>query len=174
MTDKTLSLSELNETLKNLIEGTFDFPLWVMAEIAEMKEAANGHCYLELLEKAEKSGKDLARARATIWRNTFPLLKAYFEETTGQVLTNGLKVMLLVEVRFHSLYGYSLNVVDINPSFTLGEMALQREKILAELEEEGILELNKELDFPILPQRDRKSTRLNSSHTDISRMPSSA
>ncbi len=153
MSDKTVSLSELNELIKNVIEGTFDFPLWVMAEIAEMNVAANGHCYLELLEKTEKSGKDLARARATIWRNTFPLLKAYFEETTGQILSSGLKVLLLVEVRFHSLYGYSLNVVDINPGFTLGEMALQREKILNELEEEGILELNKQLDFPLLPQR---------------------
>ena len=153
MSDQTVSLSELNDSIKTLLEGTFDFPLWVTAEIAEMKEAANGHCYLDLLEKAEKSGKDLARARATIWRNTYPLLKAYFEETTGQVLGNGLKVMLLVEVRFHSLYGYSLNVVDINPSFTLGEMALQREKILKELEEEGVLELNKQLDFPLLPQR---------------------
>ena len=153
MPNQTVSLSELNDSIKNLLEGTFDFPLWVMAEIAEMKVAANGHCYLDLLEKTEKSGKDIARARATIWRNTFPLLKAYFEETTGQVLGNGLKVMLLVEVRFHSLYGYSLNVVDINPSFTLGEMALQREKILAELEKEGVLELNQQLDFPILPQR---------------------
>ncbi|MCD6366052.1 MAG: exodeoxyribonuclease VII large subunit [Bacteroidales bacterium] len=153
MPNQTVSLSELNDSIKNLLEGTFDFPLWVMAEIAEMKVAANGHCYLDLLEKTEKSGKDIARARATIWRNTFPLLKAYFEETTGQVLGNGLKVMLLVEVRFHSLYGYSLNVVDINPSFTLGEMALQREKILAELEKEGVLELNQQLDFPLLPQR---------------------
>lgn len=153
MSDKIISLSELNDLIKDLVEGQFDFPLWVMAEIAEMKEAVNGHCYLDLLEKTEKSGKDIARARATIWRNTFPLLKAYFEETTGQVLGNGLKVMLLVEIKFHSLYGYSLNVVDINPSFTVGEMALQREKILSELEEEGVLELNKQLDFPILPQR---------------------
>ncbi len=153
MSDQTVSLSELNDLIKNLLEGSFDFPLWVMAEIAEMNVAANGHCYLDLLEKSEKSGKDRARARATIWRNTFPLLKAYFEETTGQVLGNGLKVMLLVEIRFHSLYGYSLNVVDINPGFTLGEMALQREKILKELKEEGILELNQQLDFPILPQR---------------------
>ena len=153
MPEQTISLSELNDSIKNLIEGTFDCPLWVMAEIADMKVAANGHCYLELLERAEKSGKDLARARATIWRNTFPLLKAYFEETTGQTLNPGLKVMVLVEVRFHSLYGYSLNVVDINPGFTLGEMALLREKILKELEDDGVLELNKQLDFPLLPQR---------------------
>lgn len=153
MSEQTISLSELNDSIKNLVEGTFDSPLWVMAEIAEMKVAVNGHCYLDLLERNERSGKDLARVRATIWRNTFPLLKAYFEETTGQILSAGLKVMLLVEVRFHSLYGYSLNVVDINPGFTLGEMALLREKILRELEDEGILELNKRLDFPLLPQR---------------------
>ncbi len=153
MSEQTFSLSELNDSIKNLVEETFDFPLWVMAEIADMKVAANGHCYLELLEKNEKSGKDVARARATIWRNTFPLLKAYFEETTGQTLNAGLKVMVLVEVRFHSLYGYSLNVVDINPGFTLGEMALMREKILRELENDGILEINKQIDFPQLPKR---------------------
>lgn len=153
MTEDTLTLSQLNTLVKNLLEGSFDYPFWVVAEIAECKVAAQGHCYIELVEKSEKSKKLLARSRATIWRDTFPLLKTYFEEVTGQIFTEGIKAMLMVEVRFHPLYGYSLNVVDINPTFTIGEMALQREKILRELDEQGILNLNKELDFPVLPQR---------------------
>jgi len=153
MQDQTFSLSELNNLIQNLVENHFDYPLWIMAEIAELKVASNGHCYLDLLDKSEKSGKDIARARATIWRNVFPLLKAYFEEITGQEFIGGIKVMLLVEVKFHQLYGYSLNVVDINPAFTIGEIALQREKILQELEQEGILMLNKQVSFPVLPKR---------------------
>ena len=88
-----------------------------------------------------------------IWSNIYRLLKPYFEESTGQLFTSGIKVLVKVTVQFHELYGYSLTVLDIDPAYTLGDMARRRREILMQLEEEGVLTLNKELEMPVLPQR---------------------
>lgn len=88
-----------------------------------------------------------------IWNNIYRLLKPYFEESTGQLFTSGIKVLVKVTVQFHELYGYSLTVLDIDPAYTLGDMARRRREILLQLEEEGVLTLNKELEMPVLPQR---------------------
>ena len=100
-----------------------------------------------------RSNSLIAKARGTIWSNVFRLLKPYFEEATGQAFVSGIKVLVQVTVSFHELYGYSLTVQDIDPTYTLGDMARRRREILKQLEEEGVLTLNKELDMPRLPQR---------------------
>ncbi len=154
MTEKQhYSLRRLNAMVKQLIEGDMQPSYWVVAEISEMNEHASGHCYMELLDKDEHTGTVHARARGNIWSRTYRMLKPHFETTTGQRLTSGMKVLLRVKVGFHEVYGYALTVLDIDASYTLGDAARRRMQILKRLEEEGVIGMNKELLFPLLPQR---------------------
>lgn len=107
----------------------------------------------EFIQKDPRSNNLVAKARGTIWATIYRILRPYFEEATGQAFTSGIKVLVKVSVEFHELYGYSLTVHDIDPTYTLGDMARRRREILKQLEEEGVLTLNKELDMPLLPQR---------------------
>lgn len=147
------SLYELNNMLRRGIRELFPENIWVQAEIAECKENASGHCYLELVEKQETSDSLRARAKAVIWSNVWMFLREEFTQQTGSPLQAGQKILILVKPDYHELYGLSLVVQDIDPAYTLGEWALRRRAILLRLEQEGILELNKELDWPRLPQR---------------------
>ena len=113
----------------------------------------SGHCYLVLIEKQENGDAIIAQAKATIWSYTFRMLQPYFESTTGQPLTEGIKVLLCVSVEFHELYGYSLNVRDIDPTYTLGDMARRRREIIIRLQNEGVADMNKELTLPLVPQK---------------------
>jgi exodeoxyribonuclease VII large subunit len=130
----------------------FGKPLWIRAEISELRENA-GHCYMELIEKSESSDALLAKCRATCWASTFRMLKPYFESTTGQTLTAGLKILVAVTVDFHGVYGLNLNIRDIDPVFTVGEMAARRLQIIRQLEADGIAEMNKQLKIPTPAQR---------------------
>ena len=131
----------------------FDSSVWIRAEISELRENQGGHCYLELIEKDSSSYTLVAKTKATIWANTYRMLKPYFESSTGQILRSGLNVLVAVTVEFHGVYGFSLNIRDIDPTFTIGEMAARRLQIIRQLENDGIAEMNKQLDFPTLPQR---------------------
>ena len=150
---KEFSLLELNACVRNTLQESLPERYWVRAEISEARIHPSGHCYLELIEKEEQSGKTVAKARATIWATTFRLLQPWFEQSTGQLFTSGIKILIQVSISFHELYGYNLTVHDIDPAYTLGDMARRRREILLQLEEEGVLTLNKELEIPILPQR---------------------
>lgn len=145
---KALSLFELNNLVHEALEATFDHTYWLTAELSECRVAANGHCYVELVEKDDDSRVLIAKARGNIWRNTYPLLAATFEHETGQKLQPGLKILVEAKVTFHELYGYALNIIDIDPTYTLGDMARKRKEILAQLEADGVLTLNKELALP--------------------------
>lgn len=143
-----VSLFELNSMVRATLNHTLKECYWIVAEISELRVASNGHCYMELVQKDEYSGSLIAKARANIWRQNYLMLSNLFQRVTGQRLDAGLKVMLGVTVTFHELFGYSLNVIDIEPSYTLGDLARQRQEILRQLEEDGVLELNKELPLP--------------------------
>ena len=149
----SITLSELTSQIQETIRMNFDSSVWIRAEISELRENPGGHCYLELIEKDSNSDALLAKTKATIWANTFRMLKPYFESSTGQVLRSGLNVLVAVTVEFHGVYGFSLNIRDIDPTFTIGEMAARRLQIIRQLEADGIAEMNKQLDFPVLPQR---------------------
>lgn len=150
---EALSLYELTRHIRlTLREGMPDV-YWVQAELSEVREAYNGHCYVELVQKAERGNALLAKVRGTIWANVYKMLKPYFEYTTGRAFTSGLKVMLQVGVDFHEQYGLSLTIYNIDPTYTLGDMERRRREIIEQLEEEGVLSLNKELPMPMLPQR---------------------
>ena len=149
----SITLSELTEQIQHTIKHSFDLPVWIRAEISELRENPGGHCYLELIEKDSESDTLLAKSKATIWASTYRMLKPYFETSTGQTLRSGLKVLVSVSVEFHSVYGFSLNLRDIDPTFTIGEMAARRLQIIKQLEADGVVEMNKQLVMPVLVQR---------------------
>ncbi len=127
--------------------------LWVAAEISEINVNSSGHCYLELIEKNPDEKNIRARIRGIIWNSRFGFIKSFFENITGETLRGGLKILVKAKVEYHELYGLSLVINDIDPAFTLGEMALKRQLIIRRLEEEGVFSMNKEMNFPLLPQR---------------------
>ncbi len=147
------SLYELNALVRQVIGQELPDEYWVQAELSDVHVNASGHCYLEFVQKDSHSNAFLAKARGMIWNSVFRLLRPYFEQETGQAFVSGIKVLVKVKVGFHELYGYSLTVVDIDPSYTLGDMARRRREILAQLEAEGVLTLNKELSLPRFAQR---------------------
>ena len=150
---EALSLYDLNALVRLSLEQCLPDEYWVQAELSDVRTNSTGHCYLEFIQKDPRSNNLIAKARGTIWANVYRLLKPYFEESTGQAFVSGIKVLVQVTVSFHELYGYSLTVQDIDPTYTLGDMARRRREILKQLEEEGVLTLNKELEMPVLPQR---------------------
>ena len=150
---EALSLYDLNALVRRSLEQCLPDEYWVQAELSDVRTNSTGHCYLEFIQKDPRSNNLIAKARGTIWANVYRLLKPYFEESTGQAFVSGIKVLVQVTVSFHELYGYSLTVQDIDPTYTLGDMARRRREILKQLEEEGVLTLNKELEMPVLPQR---------------------
>jgi len=149
----SITLSELTEQIQQTVRLGFDTPVWIRAEISELRENPGGHCYMELIEKDRDSDTLLAKSKATCWSSTYRMLKPYFESSTGQSLRAGMKVLVAVSVEFHSVYGFSLNVRDIDPTFTMGEMAARRLQIIRQLEADGIVDMNKLLPLPRLIQR---------------------
>ena len=153
MEQQTLSLYELNGLVKRSICACMPDTYWVQAELSDVRTNYSGHCYLEFIQKDASGNNLIAKARGTIWSNIYKMLKPYFEQETGQAFTSGIKVLVQVSVEFHELYGYSLTVLDIDPTYTVGDMERKRREILRQLEEEGVIDLNKELEMPMLPQR---------------------
>ena len=149
----TLSLYEMNNLVKEALKTCFPQRYWIHAELSEVHENPSGHCYLEFIEKTPRSGQIIAKARGMIWAATYRLLKPYFETNTGQRFASGIKVLVEVSPTFHEQYGYSLTVHNINPEYTLGDLALQRKRIIAQLTAEGIIDMNRELAWPTTPQR---------------------
>lgn len=150
---QSISLYELTNLIKKSLKLSFNEPFWIIAEISELKVNSSGHCYLEFIEKDTESNEIIAKTRATIWSYTYRMLKPYFETTTGYLLEEGLKVLINASVEFHELYGFSLNVKDIDPAYTLGDIEKQRRETLLQLEEEGVIEMNKELFLPRIAQK---------------------
>lgn len=147
-----IRLVELNSFVKKLIADNTQ-PQWITAEISEVNEHYSGHCYLELIEKDDADEHIIAKAKAVIWSFTYRMIKPYFETTTHERLMAGMKVLVKVEVSFHEAYGYSLVIKDIDPQYTLGDMARKRALIIQQLYAEGVMDLNKEIDLPLLVQR---------------------
>ncbi len=148
---KQLTLQELNSTVKSILSKGLAPSYWVVAEISEISVNSTGHCYLELVEK--QGQQILAKSKATIWANTYTNLSLWFEKMTGSELKSGMKILCNAAVQYHEVYGMSLNVRDIDASFTIGEKAANRQKTINQLTEEGVLTMNKELPIPIVLQQ---------------------
>lgn len=150
---EAITLLELNGRVRSTLQFEMPDAYWVQAEISSISPSGQGHCYLELVQKDATGRNFLAKAKANIWRGTWLKLKPYFEAQTGETLKVGMKVLLQVTVTFHEVYGYSLVVQDIDPTYTMGDMARRRKEILEQLEKDGVIGLNRELEIPALPQR---------------------
>ena len=146
------TLRQLNMLVRETIEDALPDEYWVEAELSECRENS-GHCYMELIEKDERSNTPVARASAKCWRQTWLMVKPYFERTTGQPLRAGMKVLLKVYAQFHEAYGFSWIVSDIDPTYTLGDMARKRQEIIRQLKEEGVFDLQRELRIPTFAKR---------------------
>ncbi len=149
---ESFSLSEILHNLKEEIHDFFPDPVWIHAEISECRENQSGHCYAELIEKDSRD-RITAKIRANIWAMVYGALKPYFESVTGQPLQAGMKVLVQATFEFHEVYGLSLSITDIDPSYTLGDIALKRDKIIRQLTEDGVLDMNKELQLALVPYR---------------------
>ena len=148
---KALSLFELNSLVRETLELTFSNEYWVRAEISELR--VNRHCYMELVQKDSHKNGIIAKARAQVWANRWAFIKPMFEDMTHQSLAAGMQVLVKAEITFHELYGYSLNITDIDPTYTLGDIAKRRQEILRQLAQEGISTMNQELPLPRMLQR---------------------
>ena len=151
--ENPLTLYSLNNLVREAVSDALPARYWVTGELSEVREAVNGHCYIELVQRDEATNELVAKARGTIWARIYSLLRPYFLEQTGHAFAQGLKVLLQVSVNFHELYGYTLDVCDIEPAYTIGDMARKRQLVIKQLTEEGVIGLNKELQFPLLPQK---------------------
>ncbi len=151
--DEKMTLLQLQQMIKRGIESAVPATVWVTAEIGEMNTHASGHCYMELVGYNEGEKGVVAKARATIWSTTYRMLKPYFESAAGVKLSKGLNVLLKVQVGYSNIYGLSLNVLDIDPSFTVGELELKRQNTINRLVKEGCMDMNSILEIPLLPRR---------------------
>lgn len=143
---------ELNRLVRESIECEMPEEYWVEAELSECRET-RGHCYMELIQKDELSATPVAKAQAKCWANKWLTIRPYFERITGQQLHAGMKVLLQVYPQFHEAYGFSWIVNDIDPTYTIGDMARKRQEIIKKLKDEGVFDLQKELQLPMFCQR---------------------
>ncbi|MCK9305642.1 MAG: exodeoxyribonuclease VII large subunit [Bacteroidales bacterium] len=154
MTDKVqLTLFQLQEQIRGSIESEMEGKYWVKAEISDIKNHPAGHCYLELIDKPSEEKPVSARAQAIIWSSSYRLIKPYFETSAGSSLSKGMHILVMVQVQYSPLYGLSLIITDIDPSYTVGELEVARQRTINRLREEGMLDLNGSLSLPSLPRR---------------------
>ena len=149
---KTLTLYELNWLVRRTIETEMAQEYWVEAELSEM-HTSRGHCYMELVQKDDRNNTPIARASAKCWASQWTIIEPHFERATGQQLHAGMKLRLKVYPQFHEAFGFSWIVTDIDPTFTLGDLARRRMEIIRQLKEEGIFDLQKGLELPLFCQR---------------------
>ena len=148
-----LSLYELNSLVRDVLAVSLPESYWVEAELSEAREAYGGHCYLELIQKDGLSNTPVAKAHAVCWRTRWMTVKPKFERVTGQRIHAGMKVLLRVHAQFHENYGFTWIVDDIDPNYTMGDMARKRMEIVNTLKAEGVFDLQKELSLPMFCQR---------------------
>ena len=151
MSDKRLTLFELNHLVRDVLECEMPDEYWVEAELSECHES-KGHCYMELIQKDERNATPIAKADAKCWASKWMLIRPYFERTTGERLRAGMIVLLKVYPQFHEAFGFSWIVTDIDPTYTLGDMARKRQEIIRQLKEEGVFDLQRELELPLFCQ----------------------
>jgi exodeoxyribonuclease VII large subunit len=152
MTGK-LTLTELQLIIRDSLYLALPDFYWVVAEISEIKQNYSGHCYLELIEKQTDDTSIKSKIKAVIWSSRYNFIKSFFENSTGESLREGFKILVKARIEYHELYGISLVINDIDPAYTIGEMAAKRLLIIKKLEQEGVFGMNKELDLPMVPQR---------------------
>ena len=149
---EAFSLLEVNQYIKRVLALNFEDPFWVSCEINQVSQSRS-NMYLELIEKADDSDEIVAKNAATLWYRQFSFIKKKLGELTDSILTDGVKVKLKVSVEYSERYGLSLNILDIDASFTLGQFELNRQKIIQKLKTKNLLDINKSLPLPSVIQK---------------------
>ncbi len=153
MSRQSFTLLELNQQIKAAINNNFESPVWLVAEVNNINFHKSGHCYLELVQKSEFSDKIIAQMRATIWSSQFGYISTFFSSITGRDLNKGMNILIKVSIDFHELYGISLNIREIEPSFTLGDLEKRKKEIVSKLIKDGVFDMNKLISLPEVIQR---------------------
>lgn len=148
-----VSLSELTDAIQNVLRHAIPLPVWVVAEVAAINHHYSGHCYMELVEYEGESRREKAKMRATVWKNVFAQVQGNFIATTGRDIEVGMRILMYAIPEFHKQYGMSLNIRKIDPSFTIGELEVERQRTIAQLVADGIIDMNKLHQLPELPKR---------------------
>ncbi|MHC1689314.1 MAG: exodeoxyribonuclease VII large subunit [Bacteroidales bacterium] len=151
-TESSITLLELQEKIRDSIESRLEKKYWVRGEISEINYQSNGHCYMDLIDRKADESQISARCQAIIWSTLFRMLRPFFESTTGQQLSKGMQVLVHAQVQYSPLYGLSLIISDIDPSYTVGEQELERQRTIARLREEGMFDMNSTLELTPLPR----------------------
>ena len=144
---ESLTLLDLQRMVRATLESRFEEPIWLRAEISELKVNRSGHCYLNLVEKGSGSGAPRAEARAVIWRTAYSAIASRFEATTGEQLRAGIEVLVRVVVTYHEVYGFSLQIIDLDANFSLGEVERRRRETIQQLQADGVWDMNRELEL---------------------------
>lgn len=147
--EESLTLLDLQRMVRATLESRFDEPMWLRAEISELKVNRSGHCYLNLVEKGAGSGTPRAEARAVIWRSAYSTIASRFESATGEPLRAGITVLVRVVVSYHEVYGFSLQIIDLDAGYTLGEVERRRRETIEQLQKEGVWDMNRELELAV-------------------------
>lgn len=151
-TPQAITVHDLNQRLAAAIAAAPDVRnVWVIGETSDMR-TSSGHCYLELVEK-DNNGANRSRIRAIIWASAYHELAARFAAVTGMALTSGIKIMARVSAAYHPAYGMSVNITDIDPSYTAGDALRRRAEIVQRLTAEGLIDRNRNLAWDIAPTR---------------------
>lgn len=150
-TPKTFTLQQVISSIRKTLEERYQSEYWVKAEMHKLGKTPNGHCYPELVQKED--GKIVAQVRGTIWRHHFDAINQRFMRVVKEPLKEDTTLMMKVKVTFHEIYGLSLQIVDIDPNYSLGELQRERAETLLKLEKAGLLNANQKLEFPLLPKR---------------------
>jgi len=148
-----ITLAQLQGRISIALADALPLPVWVSAEIADIKINASGHCYIELIEKNEKTGATEAQARATIWRSQVMSTIGRFEQESGQRLAKGMKILFKATVQHHAVYGMSLQIQQIDALHTIGDMERRRQQTIEQLQKEGVWDMNRSLPMPLVVQR---------------------
>ena len=151
--NRHITLAQLQGRISIALADALPLPVWVSAEIADIKINASGHCYIELIEKNEKTGATEAQARATIWRSQVMSTIGRFEQESGQRLAKGMKILFKATVSHHAVYGMSLQIQQIDALHTIGDMERRRQQTIEQLQKEGVWEMNRSLPMPLVVQR---------------------
>ena len=146
-------MAQLQGRISTALAEALPLPVWVSAEVADLKINASGHCYLELIEKEDKSGTTLAQARATIWRSQVMSTIGRFEQESGQRLTKGMKILFRATVQHHAVYGMSLQIQQIDPLHTIGDMERRKQQTIEQLQKDGVWDINRGLKMPLVVER---------------------
>lgn len=150
-TPQHFTLKQVAESIRKTIAERYARTYWVTAEMHKLNATRKGHCYPELVQKED----DLivVEMRGTIWKQNFERIQQKFFEIVKEPLHDGMELLFHVKITYHPIYNLGLEIIDIDPNYTLGALQRERQETLERLNNEGILNANQNLEMALVPKR---------------------